>query len=119
MLLHSEYGTFQSTKAKNTTSNCIVIHPNATIGKNCAIYQNVTIGSDGNPENVPTIGNNVILYANSIVFGKITVGNNARIGAGAVVFHDVPENAVVAGNPAKIIKYRTSPDNTITDSITD
>lgn len=97
----------------------IVIHPNAVIGKNCAIYQNVTIGSDGNPENVPTIGDNVILYANAIVFGKIKVGNNVKIGAGSVVTHDVPENAIVAGNPAKIIRYRNISDSTVTDTITD
>ena len=79
----------------------IVIHPKAIIGKNCSIYQNVTIGTDGkSPENIPTIGDNVIIYANAVLFGKINVGNNAKIGAGSVVTHDVPENAVVAGNPA-------------------
>ena len=95
----------------------IVIHKNAIIGKNCSIYQNVTIGSDGNPEHVPTIGDNVTIYANAVVFGKITVGNNAKIGAGAVVFHDVPENSVVAGNPAKIIKYGNSHGNSDTSEL--
>ena len=41
------------------------------------------------------------------MLGPITVGDNAIIGANAVVIHDVPANAVVAGVPAKIIKMRT------------
>lgn len=88
----------------------IVIHPKVKIGKNCTIFQNVTIG-DGkfNLErntSIPEIGDNVTICANAVVIGGIRVGNNAVIGAGAVVLKDVPENAVVAGNPAKIIKYK-------------
>ena len=39
---------------------------------------------------------------------RITIGNNVTIGAGAVVVKDVPDNAVVVGNPARVIKYKTS-----------
>lgn len=86
----------------------IVIHRRAIIGKNCTIYQNVTIG-DGKYNNErqrysPIIGDNVRIYANAVVVGGITVGNNSIIGAGAIVINDVPENVVVAGNPARIIK---------------
>ena len=84
----------------------VVISKNAIIGKNCVIYQNVTIG-DGkeiNNRKAPIIGNNVVIYANAVVIGGITIGNNAVIGAGAVVLNDVPENSVVVGNPARIIK---------------
>lgn len=85
----------------------ITIHPNAKLGHNCRIYQNVTIGNDEKDFlNVPDIGDNVTIYANAVVFGKIKIGNNVTIGAGSVVFKDVPDNAVVAGNPAKIIKYK-------------
>lgn len=38
----------------------------------------------------------------------VNIGNNVIIGAGAVVTKDIPDNAIVAGNPAKIIKYRIS-----------
>lgn len=54
----------------------------------------------------PTILNNVEFGANVTCIGNITIGNNAVIGAGAVVVKDVPDNAIVAGNPAKIIGYR-------------
>ena len=83
----------------------INIHPNVKIGRDCWIYQNVTIGCDEkSPENVPEIGNNVRIFANAVVFGKIKIGDNAKIGAGAVVFKDVPANATVVGNPARIIE---------------
>jgi serine O-acetyltransferase len=55
-------------------------------------------------ERYPTIGDNVTIYANSVIIGGIKIGDNAIIGAGAVVVKDVPPKAVVAGNPAIILK---------------
>jgi acetyltransferase-like isoleucine patch superfamily enzyme len=43
----------------------------------------------------------------STILSKITIGENALVGAGSVVTKDVPANAVVAGNPAKILRYLT------------
>lgn len=80
-----------------------VLHNRTKIGDNCKIYQNVTIGSR-NSIGPPEIGNNVLIGAGAILLGKIVVGNGASIGAGSIVLEDVPENAVVVGNPAKIIK---------------
>lgn len=72
------------------------------IGERCKILQQVTIGfKDGKS---PIIGNDVLISVGAIVIGGIKVDNNSVIGAGAVVIHDVPQNAVVAGVPAKIIK---------------
>ena len=51
------------------------------------------------------IGNNVSLGCNVTIIGGVHIGNNVTIGAGAVVVKDVPDNAVVVGNPAKILKY--------------
>jgi len=48
--------------------------------------------------------------ANATILPGIVIGENAMVGAGAVVTRDVPENAVVAGNPATIIRYLGSPD---------
>ena len=55
---------------------------------------------------IPTIGNNVTIFAGAKVFGKITIGDDAVIGANAVVTKDIPSHSMVAGVPAKIIKTR-------------
>ena len=85
--------------------NGIIISHNASIGYKSTIYQQVTIGENENRE-APQIGNNVIIYAGAKIIGNIKVGNNVIIGAGAVVVKDVPDNAVVGGVPARILKYR-------------
>ena len=71
------------------------------IGKNCRIFQQVTVGYNGDYN--PVIGDNVIITAGAIVLGDIHVGSNTVIGAGAVVVRDIPAGKVVAGVPAKII----------------
>ena len=78
----------------------IVLHQTSVIGKRCCIYQNVTIGN----ANGPKIGDDVIIGANAVILGNITIGSEARIGAGAVVVKDVPEGVTVVGVPAKIIE---------------
>ena len=81
----------------------VVIHPLCKIGTNCQINQGVTIGGRNNLEILPVIGDNVLIGANATVLGNITIGNNSIIGAGSVVLKDVPENTIVAGNPARQI----------------
>ena len=53
----------------------------------------------------PIIGNNVLLFAGAKIIGNVRIGNNVVVGANAVVTHDVPDNAVVVGIPAKVINY--------------
>lgn len=86
----------------------VVIHKDAKIGKDCMIAQHVTIGSR-NPKypGTPNIGDRVYISHGAIVFGGIEVGDNVIIGANAVVNKPVPANAVVAGVPAKVIRYRS------------
>jgi len=82
----------------------VVIHARTTIGENCIIGQGVTIGGKSKIYNVPQIGNNVYISAGSRILGDVKIGNNVVIGANAVVIKDVPNNCIVAGVPAKIIK---------------
>lgn len=91
----------------------VIIHSKSRIGSQCIIGQHVTVGG-GNSRypGVPTIGNNVRISHGAIVFGGITIGNNVTIGANAVVNKPVPDNAIVAGVPAKILRIK--PDSEIT-----
>lgn len=85
----------------------VVIHQNSRIGSKCMIAQQVTIGG-GNSHypGVPIIGDNVEICKGSIVMGGITIGNNVIIGANAVVNKPVPDNAIVAGVPAKVLRIK-------------
>lgn len=83
--------------------NGIIVSQFAQIGKDSVIYHQVTIGSkDG--KTAPIVGDNVTIYAGAKLIGDITVGNNVIIGAGAVVTKNIPDNCVVGGVPAKILK---------------
>lgn len=75
-----------------------------SIGENCWINQQVTIGYSGSEH--PTIGNNCRIHCGAKVLGGITMNDGSIAGANAVVVKDVPPNVVVGGVPAKIIKYR-------------
>lgn len=100
----------------------VVIHPATKIGEDCVICQNVTLGQladgprilagqvkekHGGRGHAPSIGNNVLIGAGACILGGIIIGNNVSIAANAVVLDDVPDNAVAAGIPAKIKKYKT------------
>lgn len=53
------------------------------------------------------IGDNVWLGQNVVILPNVTIGNNVTVGAGAVVTKDIPDNCIVAGIPAKIIRYKS------------
>lgn len=82
----------------------IVINPAAVIGKNFSIAQGALIGSaEGKHRGVPTIGDNVIMCANSMVVGGVHIGDYTMIAPGAFVNFDVPAHSIVIGNPGRII----------------
>ncbi len=82
--------------------NGIVIHPNAIIGPNCLIFQQVTIGTvEGSGQ--PIVDGHVDIGAGAKILGGIHIGAHAKIGANAVVLIDVPAGKTAIGIPAKII----------------
>lgn len=79
------------------------------IGKNCTILPMVLFGKK-NPglQGSIIVGDNCYVSTGVTILGPVTIGNNVTIGAGAVVTKDIPDNAVVGGVPAKIIKMKES-----------
>jgi maltose O-acetyltransferase len=114
----------------------ISIGSNSNIGINAAIHRGTRIGSNvmmgpeviifttnhrtssteipmidqGYEPTAPvTIGDDVWIGARAIILPGVTVASGSIVGAGAVVSRDVPERAIVVGNPARIVRYRTAP----------
>lgn len=87
----------------------LVIHKHATVGCNCVIGSNVTIGGKSGSKNVPVIEDNVYIATGAKILGSVIVGEGAVIGANAVVVKDVPARSVAAGVPAKIIATNIDP----------
>jgi serine O-acetyltransferase len=82
-----------------------------TIGKNAVIYQGVTVGAKDldftyDAAHRPCIGDNVLLGAGAKVLGGIELGHSVTVAANAVLLSSVPDNVVVGGIPAKILKSR-------------
>ncbi len=77
----------------------VVIGETAEVGDDVLMYHQVTLGgrSRGRFKRHPTIGNNVLLGAGAKIIGPITIGDGSKIGANALVIHDVPPNSVVTG----------------------
>lgn len=83
----------------------VIIGAQAKIGKNVDVGVGVTIGETnrGPKEGVPTVGNEVWIGANAVIVGNIVIGDNVLIAPNAYVNFDVPGNAIVIGNPGRII----------------
>lgn len=102
-----------------------VINIGAEIGDETMVDMNAVVGARGKlgkrvhlgagavvagvlepPSKEPCIiGDNVLIGANAVILEGVKIGNNSVVAAGAIVTHDVPDNVVVAGSPAKVIKH--------------
>lgn len=94
------------------------LSPDTTIGDNCILLPNSFVGHDSTLEKFAHIATNSVIGANVRVGRAVHVGSNATIrekvdigcfsliGAGSVVLNSVPENSVVVGNPARVLKQR-------------
>lgn len=82
----------------------IVVNPDTIIGKNVELGAHVVIGRTKGLS--PVIEDGVSIGANATIIGGIRIGKNATVGAGAVVTDDVPENAIVIGNKAHVLRIK-------------
>lgn len=85
----------------------IRIPPYIKIGKNCTVLPMVLFGKKS-PEvdGSVTVGDNCYFGVGVTVLGPLVIGNNVTVAAGAVVTKDIPDNCVVAGVPAKVVKIK-------------
>ncbi len=84
----------------------VVIGETAEIGEDVTIYQGVTLGGTGfaSGKRHPTVEDNVTIGSGAKLLGPIRVGHGSKIGANAVVIHDVPANSTVVGNPGHPVR---------------
>lgn len=111
-------GTHSVLEFGNTIGDFSRIHTGCfleltTIGKHVFVGPHVVFTDDPHPmgcprykecKGGPIIGDYVRIGANCTILPGVKIGKNALIGAGSVVVHDIPDNAVAVGNPARIIK---------------
>lgn len=111
--LATKYGIMTSPSAKigkglrfpHPTS--IVIGACVNAGKNLTLYQNTTIGGartgDVKKGNQPVLGDNVTLFASSMILGKVHVGDNVILGANSLLLKSVDKDSICVGSPAKCV----------------
>ena len=84
----------------------VVINGNVRGGSNIYIEHQVTIGAERRQS--PVLGNDIFIGAGAKVVGAVTIGDGARVGANAVVVHDVAPRTTVVGIPARPVARKSS-----------
>jgi serine O-acetyltransferase len=85
----------------------VLIHPGVEIGDRCRIGSGVTMGTNGRfKEGAPKVGNDVIIEHGVKILGPVTIGDGVVIRANSLVLTDVPAGAVAMGVPARYARPR-------------
>jgi serine O-acetyltransferase len=87
-------------------ANGVVIHPDARIGPNCILFQQVTLGT-GPVKGLPDLEGEVLVGAGAKILGGVRLGAHCRIGANAVVVRDVPAWSTAVGVPARNLEPKS------------
>ncbi len=82
----------------------VIVHKDAVIGRNCLLSPGVVIGGRSGKDGAPVIEDEVLIGVGAKILGPIRIGAGARIGANAVVLHDVAPGDTVAGVPARSLR---------------
>jgi serine O-acetyltransferase len=83
----------------------VVIGSGVRVGAGVTLYQGVTLGRRQG-EHYPVVAEGATVYPNAVIAGPVRIGRGAVVGAGSVVIRDVPDQAVAAGNPARLLSPR-------------
>lgn len=86
----------------------VVIGETCEIGDNVTLFQGATLGGTGKEKGKrhPTLKDHVMVSAGAKVLGNITIGEYSKVGANAVVIHDVPSHSTVVGVPGHVVRLR-------------
>lgn len=80
----------------------VVFNKRSVAGSNLTVFHHVTVGATRH--DVPNIGSGIVLGAGSMILGSVKIDDDVTVGAGSVVIKDVERGAVVAGNPAVVVR---------------
>ncbi len=105
---HSELGTRCMVHSNVTLGHDVLMGPDVKIFSRNHVYRStdIPIRNQGKQQETTSIGNDVWIGANVIILPGVRIGDHVVIGAGAVVTKDIPDYAIVAGNPAGIVRMR-------------
>lgn len=89
----------------------VVIGETCIIGDNVQLYQGVSLAADDfdrNGRRHPKVGNGALIGADALIVGPYEIGENSKVGAGAVVMIDVPDNTTAVGVPARLVEKKSN-----------
>jgi len=102
--------------AEVAMGNLCIVNNSANVDHECQLNSGVHIAPGAVLSGCVIVGENAMIGAGAVILPRLRIGQDALVGAGSVVIRDVPDYAVVAGNPARIIRYNRSAHDDVGDS---